>query len=229
MLTTIAAVIVGIYCNQCRSYSCAHQTAYRPVAVAAPYVAPVAYNGHYNQGYTNFVGFIATEDLSPYSAVVGIRERQAKFSTEASREQKDLDGRFAAIETSLKQLHAKLGEQAPALQVPPPPPPEPQAKPETETPLLPGAGPGDLKGKATLILREKCAECHTGQSSKKKFKIFEDDGSLAQLSPKAKLKIDSRVYRSSMPPPPATMDAEDYSLLRAWISQDSKAIEAALN
>lgn len=78
------------------------------------------------------------------------------------------------------------------------------------------------------ILNKHCASCHTGNSAKAGIRIFNNDGSLANLSPTDKVLIDYSVYDGRMPKdaPGALTDAE-YNILREWVSQD-KRIRSAL-
>lgn len=237
MTTTLLAIaLIGCVHNGA-GYACTHCA--RPATYATPYRAPTyaapaaaTYQAPtYNAAVAVETIFVATADHPLYSGVVGLREREAARGSEAQAGAKTLEGRVGAIEGLLARIEARLGDGAPRPATPPAPPPAPPPPPPPE--MVPGgfqASPpagGPLTTRATEILRVHCADCHTGATSKKKFVIFGDDGQLAALAPRAKVKLESRVYRGSMPPPPATMKAEDYAALRAWISQDARAIEAA--
>jgi hypothetical protein len=103
---------------------------------------------------------------------------------------------------------------------------QPPPSPEPARPVGMGGG-RRLNDRAIRVLSVNCAKCHTGASSKKGFRIFEDGGAPSALDPLDLLSIDQAVYSGAMPPG-KPLDETAYSDLRAGINEFGPDIAALL-
>jgi len=195
------------------------------------YTAPVQYVQQYAAPYIEKVQFVAVEDPY-YAGLVGERVRaELKVKQEVQGEQ-DLATRVGQLAEAVGRLESKIGGVAPPTPDPvpatpstpdqPPPPPVPSVPPTTGT----GREPNAVVG---TILKTNCLKCHTSPAKAGGgFIMFQEDGAIANLSPLDKVLIDQAVYSGDMPKGGKPLEADAYSALRAWISEDGDAIAAAV-
>ena len=118
---------------------------------------------------------------------------------------------------------------------PNPPPPTSAVEPSPPPPPTPALTPSPVappRSLATVLERNQCAKCHTGESSSKGFKLFEDDGRLVLLDIKAKQKVYLRTDATkpkSMPPRGDRVSLEDRKVIADALQADVDAARQAVS
>lgn len=251
----VALALMGgsrVVARQCNT---AHQAYVQPVQYQA-YAAPVAAVQTYYTPVVREVQFVAVEPPygaygAYYSSLVGTSVRAEKQLADQASDAADLKAQVSRLADTVKGLSDSVrgatsqpATPAPAPTPPPPAPtspmpPAPDIPPPDPTPAVTPAPPPVTPTSATarapdsivLLFRARCATCHTAGSAKGGFTLFTADGSLADLTPTQKVKVDIKTYSGAMPPPPKgkPLDPTEYSAVRAWINESADEIVASLN
>lgn len=216
MFTLILALAATGQVRQCQT-----ATTYRQQA----YVAPIQYVQQYVAPYVEKVQFVAVEDPY-YAGLVGQRVRaELKVKQEVQGEQ-DLATKVGQLADAVGRLESKIGGTAPVVPIPP----NPDQPPLPPTPgVPPTTGTSQPNAAVLAVLKTSCLKCHTAPAKAGGgFIMFAEDGTLAALSPLDKVLIDQAVYSGDMPKGGKPLEADAYSAIRAWISEDGEAIAAAV-
>jgi hypothetical protein len=217
MFTLILALAATGQFRQCQTAATYRQSVQTYVAPVQQYVAP----------YVEKVAFVAVEDPY-YAALVGDRVRAELKAKQEVQGEQDLAARVGQLAEAVTKLEGRIsGNPAP------PPPTTPtapdQPPPPTPAPVPPTSDAGQPPAAVLATLKSACLKCHTAPAKAGGgFVMFNEDGSLAALSPLDKVLIDQAVYSGDMPKGGKPLEADAYSALRAWISEDGDAIAAAV-
>lgn len=226
MLTLILALALPGQFRQCQT-----ATSYRQSVQS--YAAPVQYysQASYVAPYVEKVQFVAVEDPY-YAGLVGERVRAELKAKQEVQGEQDLATRVGQLADAVGRLESKIGGAVP---IPPgpdvsPPAPTPDQPPAPPTPTVPPTTTTSQPNATVLaILKTNCLKCHAAPAKAGGgFVMFSEDGNLAALTPLDKVLIDQSVYSGDMPKGGKPLEADAYSALRAWISEDSEAIAAAV-
>lgn len=222
MFTLILALAATGQVRQCQTAATYRQ---------AVYAAPVQqYVQQYAAPYVEKTLFVAVEDPY-YAGLVGERVRAELKAKQEVQGEQNLATKVGQLADAVGRLESKIGGVAPPTPAPvptppstpdqPPPPPPPNVPPTTGT-TQPNAA-------VLATLKTSCLKCHTAPAKAGGgFVMFGEDGTLAALSPLDKVLIDQAVYSGDMPKGGKPLEADAYSALRAWISEDADAIAAAV-
>ena len=232
---------------------CATAVSYRQSYAVQSYAAPVYYQQAYAAPYIEKVAFVAYEQPDAYySSLVGNQVRaqlKAKANLEAGA---DLADRVGQLALAVGRLEARIGGPVPGPMpqpgpgpgpmpmpgpgpgngtppVPLPGQPPPPPPPSVDNPPGPPVPAGQPNAKVLAILKTSCIKCHKAPAKAGGgFILFNQDETLAALSPLDKVLIDQQVYSGAMPKDSNPLEADAYSALRAWVNEDTDAIAAAI-
>ena len=202
-----------------------------PVRSAQNYVQKQAYvAATYGQAYNyNQYQYVAPVAVDPayYAAATAAYIRAKAAATVQAQADREIAARLDRIEAKIPAATPPPPAPSPAATAavePAPPPPPP-------TPAPPPAVIAQPRSLAVVLERNQCAKCHTGESSSKGFKLFEDDGSLTLLDIKAKQKVFARTDATkpkSMPPRGDRVSAEDRKVIADALLADVAAAKQAV-
>jgi mono/diheme cytochrome c family protein len=257
MLTTILlSVLAQAPCNVRGSYP--HQATVRTYTVplyqqsyatyAQPAQVQTAYVATEYYDYASIVGAATRAQDRRQEALLGQANLAAKVA--------ELSASVSGL-TALLQRDSEGGGAQPPPEPPPQPAPPPVAPgkpaPGPGGPPLPGPNPAPDDGSvppppapapavppsaggaappATFaLLRDRCMKCHSAVAAGTSgggFAMFAADGSLANLGVGRKLDVMNRVQSGNMPRKAKPLESDELALVRLWVYQDPKAIDAFL-
>lgn len=224
MLTLVLALATTGQVRSCQTVA-----SYRQSYAVQSYAAPV-YQQAVVAPYVEKISFVAVED--PYYAnLVGSQVRaelKAKQNIEADA---DLASKVGQLADAVGRLEARIGGAANPVPAPQPmPAPTPDQPPPPPVPG-PNPPPPTTQPNAAVLgyFKANCLKCHASPAKAGAgFVMFNEDGSLANISPLDKVLIDQQLYSNAMPKGGKEITTEEYSNVRAWIFEDTDAIAAAV-
>lgn len=231
----LAASLAGQHLCQPAPYVARQNYVQKQAYVATQAYAAPTYGQAYNYNQYQYVAPVAV-DPAYYAAATAAYIRAKAAATVQAQSDREIAARLDRIEAKIPAA-ATPPPPEPALApapTPNPPPPTSAVEPAPPPPPTPALAPPAVappRSLATVLERNQCAKCHTGESSSKGFKLFEDDGRLVLLDIKAKQKVYLRTDATkpkSMPPRGDRVSLEDRKVIADALQADVAAARQAV-